>query len=249
LGRVAIAPGDGSSLDRFPPAEVAPTANQSVGKINSELGYSESFFWLWTNSEALEVGLLAEQVQTWRSMKYFQAAELLYFLHSNGPDVLLAEIATNPDLYTTVETTESRFPLASMALAGLSQRKISSLGSSGVDATLLQIFRDLANQEDFRFAFVIDVSSLLSQQGRTHFPQETATWAEFVVLARRLAEGLASYESEEAIPPLFPGYKSSLGALNTWADSLEAAIAEREKQQYKPKTASKRTQKKSRKRR
>jgi hypothetical protein len=109
LERIAIAPmvweprtlGESKTLDRFSKDEVAPIANLFIGKIESNLRTSGAYSWLHDYPELAEWKLLTKRLQTWQRMNSIQVAELIYLLHADGPDTVLAEIVSDADMYAS----------------------------------------------------------------------------------------------------------------------------------------------------
>ena len=108
-----------SNLERFPRDEVAPIANLLVGKIESDLGVSESHHWLCDKPKQLDIERLTERLHDWRRMTPFQVAELIHLLHAYGRDSVLAKMASDGDMYTAVgpkfvsgESYSSQAPIA-----------------------------------------------------------------------------------------------------------------------------------------
>jgi len=158
LERIAIAPVSArfpGELMRFPEDEVAPIAHLAVGKIASNLRVSEAHGWLNGYSARLDVVSLVERLRAWRTMNSIQISELIHLLHSFAPDTVLAEMASDTDMYTapgpTFET-GSYGSQAEVALIGLSHSAIVERPNSpGFNAALLQVLRALVNSKSIRF--------------------------------------------------------------------------------------------------
>ena len=171
-------------------------------------------------------------------MKPVQAAELIHLLHAHGQDGLLAELATDAAMYaapgpkSTRAVEEYYGSQAEIALMGLEWREFENSASTpGVDAALLQILRTLSDPKYMGFvdSTLDSLPGFLGRRSAAPLPQDVATWPKFASLARRLAERLAEMRHD---------HPSAIAALNAWADALERAIAKREGQRTKSKSAS-----------
>jgi hypothetical protein len=241
LERVALAPDhfelDRMNLERFVTDEVAPIAYLCLGRINSELSVSEACQWLLAHPDRIDMTSLtglAGRLREWRNMSPMQVTELLWCLHAYGPDKVLTEMAMDADMYVSAGPKLANGVVygfqAEAALGGLGGRMFEGGKSSpGVDAAFLQILRTFADAEmtTSEQLFVYYVLSFLSKYSKKGPPQDVETWPEFVSLARRLAERLVGLKNS-----------SSANALNTWADSLDRAIAARAGQRTKSRTKS-----------
>ena len=231
LERIAIAP-QGSQLERFPPDEVVPIANQFVGQIKYNF-LSEAYQWLYNHPATVEWVTLVERLSSWRQMNPLPIWELIALLHIHGPDPLLVKMAANTDMYAAPGPNFTRLKIkyesqAEVALIGLSFRT-EGVRTPGGNATLLQILRVLADTKDIgRIGW--NIADFMEKRGKAPPPQDTTTWPEFASLSRRLAKRLTKKEEEQP-------YADAIKALNAWADSLEQAIAEREGKQPTSKTA------------
>jgi hypothetical protein len=246
LERIAVAPTSRAPrciLGRFSADEVSPIAHQWVGKMGDTIGISESYVWLYLHPDRLNPTYIAKQLRAWRDMTPFQTSGLMYLVHRYGHGSLLAEIATDQEIYsapgphfsdTMVYTSQ-----AEIALIGLSWRGSEGiLNLPGANAAILQILRALSSLEkvDFPAHFYISISRLLQGRGREYktawLPENEANWLEFVTQVRQLARRLTDIKDSHQ------SRKRAIKALNTWADSLEKAIAEREEAQSEPKNPS-----------
>src|SRR5262249_45078140 len=130
--------------------EIAPLANEFVGKIQTTLRLSESHHWLMDNLEALDAELQARKLRDWRELSPSALSELFYFLHRAAPESLLIQLASDIAIYEGPGPLlgSSRYGFqADVALIGL-QLRDSGVGSSpGFDSALLQILRVLSTQE------------------------------------------------------------------------------------------------------
>ena len=169
-------------------------------------------------------------------MNSIQISELIHLLHSFAPDTVLAEMASDTDMYTapgpTFET-GSYGSQAEVALIGLSHSAIVERPNSpGFNAALLQVLRALVNSKSIRFdlGFSISILSLLERLGKPPLPQDAPTRLEFASLARRLAEPLVETRDPD------PEREQAINALNSWANLLERASGKRAKQQTRPKS-------------
>jgi hypothetical protein len=259
LERIAIAPTNESdgNLMRFPSEEVAPIANHSIGKLKSELSVSESMYWFRDHQELLDITVLSARLREWQRMKPVQVTELIFLLHAFGPEHILAEMALDTSMYAAsglkFENGEYFNLQAEIALAALAIRQIdATASSSGVNAALLQILHILLISEKFTFWIVFNDTGTSSLKNLSTLPppEDISTWPEFASLARRLAERFAEIKDTELERETvkLEARDPTVAALNFWADSLDRAIAEREKQQTqskeKSKTKVKRTTKK-----
>jgi hypothetical protein len=192
-------------------------------------------------------------------MNPFQVAELIHLFHTVGPDTVLAGIAKDAEMYAACgpefEKSEVYYSQAEIACLGLTIREIEELPNTpGVDGAILQILRALSASRNIGFS-----PHSLSRFGnflrKRPLPADTSTWPELASLARRLAERFAKIKDSNPKPKVanVAVRESNIATLNSWADSLERAIAKREKRlnksKVKPKTTIKRTTKKGQQRR
>ncbi len=259
LERIVITPGRWpSTLERFPAQDVAPIANLFVGKTVSELGISEAHRWLHRHPDALDATCLAERLRGWQKMNPGQAAELIHLLHAHGRGNVLAEIASDTDMYAAPRPELAKPTVhgsqAEVALIGLSHRSIRQSDLPDIDTAFLQVLRTLSDPKNSLASgqeFLISIPMVLEKRGKEGPPQDAATWPEFASLARGLLERLAKIKVRDPDPDR----EGAIAALNSWAESLERAIGARARQQTKPesklrgKTANKRAPKKKPKKR
>jgi hypothetical protein len=232
LERIAILPTQmpdrQSVLNRFPLNEVAPIANESVGRtMRGGNGFSESLFWLGDHPEFIDAANLFRRLQQWRTMNPGQTVELVLLLHWHGPDAVLNEMASDADLYSALAPLS--FPSqAVVALIGLSARKFDNAASSdGVDRALLQILRALSKIENFGTETNVPpivVANLMTKRTQAPLPRDFSSWSEFALLSRGLAARLANMKTPGV------GRERAITALNSWADLLQRAIDARSKQ-------------------
>lgn len=98
LERLAMAPAN-DVLGRFPENEVAPLANSFLGKTRSSFDPSESFTWLNNHPGMLDRPALISRLRDRSKLSPVQTAELNWLVHAYAPDRVLAELASNPNLY------------------------------------------------------------------------------------------------------------------------------------------------------
>jgi len=239
LERIAAAPYYplfSGALSRFPPEEVASIANRSLGKTSDRFLFSEYGFWLLENSKYLDTYYLFEKLKNWESLTPMQISELVILSHAFCPSRMLVDLASNTELYKTQQSDGT--PLGVAALVGLSIRRPSSFGS---EAAFLQSLRAITQWEEFGktedYMFLAVIPRLFKRRG---LPRDETTWPEFASLARLLVKRLALAKNRDAHEDLMP-------LINSWADKIEAAIAEKAKRKKKPETKSprKRTAKKA----
>jgi hypothetical protein len=217
-----------SVLNRFPQNEVAPIANESVGRTaRGAKGFSESFFWLEGHPEFIDAANLFGRLRQWRTINPWQTFELVLLLHWHGPDAVLNEMASDADLYSA-QAPLSIPSQAAAALIGLSLRKFDNAPSSdGVDRTLLQILRALSKIENFGTETsvpLIAVANLINKRTQAPPPRDFSSWSEFALLSGELAARLANMETPSI------GREDAITALNSWVDSLQRAMDARAKQ-------------------
>jgi hypothetical protein len=236
LKRVARAPvyGGDPTLERFSSDEVAPIANLYVGQTQGESRNSEAWYWLLEHPQFLDGVCVARRLRGWRRLRPSQTGELIHLLHARAPDALLAEIAGDADLYAGPGPEDLAGSQAESALAGLSLRPGVLLASTGVEAAWLRILRTFAYVEncDLGLLFRVVVGRFVVERlSSGRLPPTVATWPEFAASARRLAKRLETPKDD------WGGAESASRGLNSWADLLERAIAERAIQEPKPESA------------
>lgn len=133
-----------------------------------------------------------------------------------------------------------------IALIGLSQRDMATqLHSPGFDAALLQILRVLLDSKNIGDAHSIlfsdtEVLEALVKRSEAGLPQDITTRLELASLVRKLAEMLLlKTRIKENVRWTREERSRVISALNSWADSLEHAIAAGTKRQASPKSRSK----------
>jgi hypothetical protein len=250
LERIAVSPASSIrflphyALGRFPVDEVAPIANQSLGKIGSNMGLSESHRWLLGHHEMLNFSLLMERIRNWRSMNPFQASELIHLIHRFAPDNMLAEVAIDADMYKApgpnVGDMERYRSQAIVALIGLEIRGDEILPySKGFDSALLQILRTLTKLGGLELSSEgISCSKAIFERifKKQYLPNDSLTWQEFAALARLLAE--KEKKTEQSAKKTESPYMRKvshgdlnelISNLNSWAEFLENAILEKKR--------------------
>jgi NACHT domain len=235
LGRIAILPRLSTGgvlnkfepLNRFPPNEVAPIANESVGRLKiGTKGLSESWFWLGFHPELVDTAHLSQRLREWRTMNPWQITELVFLLHWLGPDSVLTEIASDADLYSAPGPFDVTAQ-AEVAMVGFSIREFGKAASSdGRDLTLLQILRTLsrAGSISTESTFLTSVSRGLEKCIQTPLPGNSKSWPDFAELSRRVAARLANDATAS------PDREPAITALNSWADMIQRAIDAKAKQ-------------------
>jgi len=222
LWRIGRAPGflGSAGLDRFPREEVAPIANRSLGRIESNLQYSESFFWLLIgNPSSLDERTVMERLSKWPDFTPKQVSEMVHVLCHIGSEGALAEIAKDSDLFAAPGPAfSSRIEYAvqgETALFGLSLRTIRLERTETFEFALLQALRsvDTAKLQLQTLGFSDLCMRLFGD--KDYVPARAEDWPEFAALVRRLAQRLAKKR------------KSSEGveALRGFAERLESRIA------------------------
>lgn len=215
IERIAIAPGRIMNLDRFPKEEVAPIANVSVGKIKSQFGLSEAFFWF-SNSDRLEKlneTMLMEKLQNWNQLNGTQLSEIVFLLNAYSSEELLATIATMTDMYSAPGPEFSSYnSQAEVAFEGLSLRfRGDRIGGVDFETALLAIMRLILEKtiiKEFFFDFIL----LTMIQSQWH-PQERTNRIELASLVRKWVEQLNR--------PLTARTKTTIENIKNWANYLE----------------------------
>jgi len=229
LERIAIAPASGArNLERFPPNEIAPIANEFVGKIASAGKISESYVWF-TRHDALDAKLQVRKLKNWQELSPCALCELVYLGHKYGSEPLLTQFASDVAIYESQGPTFPHEPYlcqAEIALFGLVQRWSSVRSSSGGDLALLQIFRVLSTHKEsavFSNTYVGDqFQKFLGLGDDPLLPGDASTWPELASLARCLATRMRPQEGT------FTGERvreRNCKVLTTWANALERASA------------------------
>lgn len=236
LERIAIAPESvdfwkGSQLMRFPEEEVAPVANSFIGKINSNF-VSESYRWLYDNPKKIGEPYIMKRIREWRKLSPIQVGELVHLTHSCGTDELLADIATEFDMYRAPGpkfeggmTYESQAEVAFRGLGDrlriLEQKRI----KAGAEKALLQAMRVISQQERYN-SYLFDRPNLF-RDGSLQFPEKVEAWAEFISLTQQIAD-----KAEKQIKGrirdqedfLLREPRSAIVAMRDWASRLESAM-------------------------
>jgi len=221
LERIATAPhsSEASALERFPMDEVAPVANLFVGKIKSQLRFSESFHWLQKHPKRLDLTALIDRIRVWRTMDPMQLSELIHLLHRYGPDEVLSELAMDNELYVApgpnLGPSKAYDSQAEIALIGLAYRKTEeTLGSSGFEKALLKVLDILLTSTTIHISVYHAIIDLLM---RVWLPKNVETRLKLASLARQLAEHLMSLSGVTSRT-----LDNTIGSLNLWADKLES---------------------------
>ncbi|MCP4694233.1 MAG: hypothetical protein GY859_39735, partial [Desulfobacterales bacterium] len=150
LRRIAVAPHI-DILRKFPREEVAPIANDLIGRIKSGIALSEAYRWLLRNLGYENIELIASRLTKWDEMNPVALCELIYFLHRSGPDSNLMEIASRSELYSApgpdFGAGVNYGSQAEVALIGLCDRLRILPDSPGIDAAFFQILRTMSIRE------------------------------------------------------------------------------------------------------
>jgi hypothetical protein len=235
LERIAISPAQMLSwegeLNRVLPNEVAPIANESVGRIervaNELIGFSESLFWLMRHPEFIDAANFFGRLRQWRTMNPWQIFEVVFLVHQGGPDAVLNEMAADADLYSA-PVPFAGISQAQVAMMGLSKRKFDNASSSdGVDLTLLQSLRTLLKMGNIgtkSSGLSMVVGRVLEKRIQAPLPRDSSCWSEFASLSRMLGTHLADTADPDA------DRVHAITALNSWADMLQRAIDAKAKQ-------------------
>lgn len=227
LERVAVAPSDPPSpLERFKQEEVAPVANSMVGRIESRRTLSSAYGWLRANPHELDSGLLAKRLRRWRGMNPLPLAELVHLLHAFAPERVLAQITTNPALYESrgPEFTPATYKSqAAIALIGLELRVQNMPASPAVQQALLQALRVITRTEDVEMLIEMrySIGAFLARMGPDQVRWDPGVSKELAALARQLAQRPKENWGQH------PHAEDPVAALNTFADSLDRATAEK----------------------
>lgn len=239
LERIALAPVSVGTLSRLPKDEVAPIANRFVGRKQDDGWLSESFVWLRENKEWIDEKLLAKRLQRWRKMNPLQIAELNYLLHRFASDEVLAMIVSETEMYSAAgsELHEGRYEAqAEIAAIGLESRQI---GRRVIDEAFLQILRVLSKLATTSQGTTYSIFRFLYNNA-TQFPNDSSIWPEIASLVKQVA--IRSKESDGRHRFMIDD-RSATEVVNSWADALEQAIAERTKQKSGSKPRSTKTTK------
>lgn len=230
LERIATAPGQGypdRTLDRFAVDEVAPIANFSAGKTQSQQNLSESCRWLETHSDQMDADVLIKK--RWQELNPYQITELVYLLHAFGGEQVLKELKSHVGVYAAPgprfsrndDVYETYGSQAEIALLGLGKRD-----GPIPDELLLPILRALSNSRQIEPHFV---SFEGFQKWSKTLPQDMSNLPEFASLTRRLANrfGDRSFRQKASNAYGEGAIKDSIEAVNSWADSLERISEQR----------------------
>jgi hypothetical protein len=230
LERVAISPG-AQQLFRFPTKEVAPIANALVGTIQSCISTSASHFWLMDHPNLLDVNALFKRLQAWQSMAFLPISELVYLLHRFAPDEMLTEMAKMADLYCSKgpsfhDSYETYSSQAEIAILGLTQRELNLPSSVGFTTSFCQVVHTLLNTEILFYGILPVLRSFAEKKTTT---MSISSWSsdmrqKVASVTRQLAEYLRTAKLQEARNHEAAGIcKSTIKALNRWADLLEGS--------------------------
>jgi hypothetical protein len=195
-----------------------------VGRIASGIDVSEAFLWLfWERPGGLDAGPLARRLSDWRTMTATQTGEISILLHAFASEGLLAEIASQAEMYSAPAPFESALQ-AELALLGLARRFAEPLEQPlgpGSEAALLAIFRALSKAERISpfCGFIVPPSGIPLLPAT--LPRDSVTRCELASLARAVAARL----------PPHPDRESAVEALNNWASALERTVDEQAAQE------------------
>ena len=244
LERVAIAPGSfrTESLNRFSQEEVAPIANALIGCVISNMYLSEAYIFLSLNPTRVNINLLLERLQKWENMTPVQVSEIIYLLHTFAPDEILADVAKNMDLYTsigpTLRDTQIYYSQAEIAFMGLSSRDFAKRRvAEEFEAVFRIVMSILCNSESLSSPALRSVERFLQTEITEVLTlQNFETKQEFALLARKFATHLKRVKLERQ--PIIVR-DSAIKALNNWANLLEGV---KPKEKTSRKSASVKTQ-------
>ncbi|MDQ1350750.1 MAG: hypothetical protein QG657_1052, partial [Acidobacteriota bacterium] len=220
IERIAIAPSNFPSvLHRFPPGEVAPIANRSIGMKESNFSLSESFWWLEENPNFLDITLLNQKLQSWEKMNPIQLTEVIHLLHQYGSDDLLKEISAMHEIYTapgpTFSELEQYGSQAEIALKGI-KWSLEKLGNrlrsgEGFEMVLVKILNSLLNTSQI---YSLDSFDFILRRFEEikWLSTKVITPLELAGLVRKLAEKIKKTQDKRAIEVLIK-----------WAEYFEGA--------------------------
>jgi len=240
LERVAIAPCSlrRRALNRFPQEEVAPIANAGIACIPNNIHLSEAHSFL-VYSDSVNINLLLEKLQSWRSMTPLQISEIIHLLHKFAPDEILADIVSMTDLYNSVgpnfkDNNEVYFSQAEIALIGLLSRNFANQQfSKGFEAVLRMAMSVLCTSQSLSWSTLASLRNL-GREEITKLPisQNLETKQQFVLLARKLATHLKNIKWEMEPKEMRDG---AIRSLKDWANFLESVqLGEAESQESAP---------------
>ena len=225
LKRVAIAPCEAlvTSLARFPEEEVAPVANALIGRTESRIEPSESYWWLLTYPKWLEMPTLMERLQAWKSISSIQVTELVLLLHRFAPDENLAEIAKILDLYSSAASFLSYSSQAEIALEGLLDRDVSNMPNSGgfraAFRAIVHVLLNSTNSTTFCFSILNSFYTAMERkETKTLTSWDIDTRQDLASLARQLANHLETVKVQEEPVEI---RKRAMAALQAWSNLLE----------------------------
>ncbi len=137
---VAQKPGNvGAALGRFPEEEVAPIANETVGRTVCS-GWSEVLYWLINHPDSVDVDRVADRLRNRSGISDWAVADLNYLVHFFGDSDVLLEVAKDFALYATPHPSGTGTQ-AETSVGGLLSRSKGSAPNSGADAALLEALR------------------------------------------------------------------------------------------------------------
>jgi NACHT domain len=167
LERVAIAPRASTSLSlrRFTKQEALGVSNKLIGRIQSDLAISESYYLLSEYPQSTENIQLVRRLQDWQNMRPNQISEIIHFTHKFASSEILDEIAMFQGLYNSpgacfVDTDSYYFSQAEIALLGLSERV--RMGYEWSQLAFHQVVLVLLKSDNFSYSPLATFSSRLT---------------------------------------------------------------------------------------
>jgi NACHT domain-containing protein len=213
LERIAVCPGRYVSLglDRFALAEVAPIANARIGTARTDLGLSESYFWLLGHHNKTKWPQLVRRLKQWRELTPMQTSELVFLIHLRSDDTVVAEVAKDGEMYKArgpkFASGPSSDTQAVVALLGLTKGTRGEPIGEGVQTALLQVLRVITRRRTLPANSSLGLRKLFTFKR----PADVSTWPEYISLARKLAAQLSPQELDAI-------------TLIDWADQLETEM-------------------------
>lgn len=97
--RIAIAP-HSNILSRFPSNDVTTIANSLIGRISTNLGVSEAYWWLIDNVSSIDENTLRRTLANWRNLHPVGLSELVYLIHQWGSEKLFRYLFNMSEIYS-----------------------------------------------------------------------------------------------------------------------------------------------------
>lgn len=231
IKRIAKAPNTiHPKLNQFPPGEVAPIANRSIGSTKSFSTLSESFYWLHKGPEFLDVTILNQKLQSWKEMNPFQLTEVIHLLHQYGSDAFLKKMAAKYEIYLSpgpkFRHGDHFGSQAEIALNGIRSRLENLdrrlLPGEGFEIVMVTIFNSLLYCSQFYHEHLYHIlDDILSEfMAIKWIPTKVITPLELAGLVRKLAEKVKKIQDKE----VDKNYKADIiNELIKWAEYFEGA--------------------------